>query len=163
MTDLLSDFFRQSEWATLRVIEVCRGLTDEQLDATAVGAFGSIRRTLVHLVGSDPSYVTRIGGQYDGPTIPRGPVWPGFDLLEEVVRQSTAGLIERAHVALEGSWTFESPEGETIDAEVVLVQALNHATEHRSQICTILTALGVEPPGLDGWAWAEATERIRMP
>jgi uncharacterized damage-inducible protein DinB len=30
------------------------------------------------------------------------------------------------------------------------VQAINHATEHRSQIFTILTQQGVEPPSVDG-------------
>ena len=32
-----------------------------------------------------------------------------------------------------------------------LAQALNHGTDHRSQICSVLTALGVEPPGIDVW------------
>lgn len=158
---LIEDLYRQNEWATLRLIEVCRGLTDEQLEASAEGTYGSIRRTLLHLVGGEPSYVTRIGGRYEGPAMVYEP-FPGFDLLEYVVRHSANGLIERAHAALEASWSFETPEGETIDAEVVLAQALNHATEHRAHICTVLSTLGIEPPALDGWAWAEATGRARM-
>ena len=35
----------------------------------------------------------------------------------------------------------------------IYVQAINHATEHRSQIATILTQQGVEPPDVSGWAW----------
>jgi uncharacterized damage-inducible protein DinB len=38
-----------------------------------------------------------------------------------------------------------------------MVQAINHATEHREQISSMLTALGVTPPDLDGWAYGEAT------
>jgi uncharacterized damage-inducible protein DinB len=34
-----------------------------------------------------------------------------------------------------------------------LLQAVNHGTEHRSQVATVLTQLGVEPPGMDGWAY----------
>ena len=34
-----------------------------------------------------------------------------------------------------------------------LLQAVNHGTEHRSQVATILTQLGVEPPEMDGWAY----------
>ena len=30
-------------------------------------------------------------------------------------------------------------------------QALHHGTDHRSQICTAITTLGVEPPGIDVW------------
>jgi uncharacterized damage-inducible protein DinB len=34
-----------------------------------------------------------------------------------------------------------------------LLQAVNHGTEHRSQVATVLTQLGVEPPGMDGWTY----------
>jgi uncharacterized damage-inducible protein DinB len=30
---------------------------------------------------------------------------------------------------------------------------VNHGTEHRSQVATILTQLGVEPPEMDGWTY----------
>jgi uncharacterized damage-inducible protein DinB len=36
-----------------------------------------------------------------------------------------------------------------------MVQVLNHATEHREQICSMLSALGITPPDLDGWAYGE--------
>jgi hypothetical protein len=32
-----------------------------------------------------------------------------------------------------------------------LAQALQHGTDHRSQICTAITALGVKPPHIDVW------------
>jgi uncharacterized damage-inducible protein DinB len=31
---------------------------------------------------------------------------------------------------------------------------VHHGTDHRSQVCTALTRLGVEPPEIDVWAWA---------
>ena len=37
-----------------------------------------------------------------------------------------------------------------------LHQALQHGTDHRSQICTALTTLGIEPPEIDVWAYAES-------
>jgi uncharacterized damage-inducible protein DinB len=42
---------------------------------------------------------------------------------------------------------------------VRLAQAVHHGTDHRSQVCTGLTALGVEPPGIDVWDYAEAVGR----
>ncbi len=36
-----------------------------------------------------------------------------------------------------------------------LAQALHHGTDHRSQICTALTTLGLEPPSIDVWAFGE--------
>jgi uncharacterized damage-inducible protein DinB len=41
-----------------------------------------------------------------------------------------------------------------------LAQALHHGTDHRSQICTVLTTLGVEPPAIDVWDFAEQDERL---
>ncbi len=40
-----------------------------------------------------------------------------------------------------------------------LAQVLHHGTDHRSQICTALTNIGIEPPDIDVWAYAEATGR----
>lgn len=38
-------------------------------------------------------------------------------------------------------------------ADLVKVQAINHATEHRAQISTMLTQLGIKPPEMDGWSF----------
>jgi uncharacterized damage-inducible protein DinB len=41
-----------------------------------------------------------------------------------------------------------------------LAQALHHGTDHRSQVCTALTALGVEPPAIDAWDFADEGGRL---
>jgi uncharacterized damage-inducible protein DinB len=41
-----------------------------------------------------------------------------------------------------------------------LAQALHHGTDHRSQVCTALTALGVEPPAIDVWDFGAADGRV---
>jgi len=38
-----------------------------------------------------------------------------------------------------------------------------HGTEHRSQVSTILTSIGVTPPWLDGWAYGQARGRLVAP
>ena len=38
-----------------------------------------------------------------------------------------------------------------------MVQVINHATEHREQIKSMLSALGVTPPSIDGWDFGDAT------
>jgi uncharacterized damage-inducible protein DinB len=45
-------------------------------------------------------------------------------------------------------------------ASLLLLQAVNHGTEHRSQVATILTQLGIEPPDMDGWTFFEASGRL---
>jgi uncharacterized damage-inducible protein DinB len=41
-----------------------------------------------------------------------------------------------------------------------LAQALHHGTDHRSQICTALSTLGVEPPAIDVWDFCEQDGRL---
>ena len=41
-----------------------------------------------------------------------------------------------------------------------LAQALHHGTDHRSQICTALTYLGIEPPAIDAWDFAWKDGRL---
>jgi uncharacterized damage-inducible protein DinB len=45
---------------------------------------------------------------------------------------------------------------------VRLTQATQHGTDHRSQIATALTSLGVEPPDIDVWAYANSQGRISV-
>jgi uncharacterized damage-inducible protein DinB len=52
-------------------------------------------------------------------------------------------------------WDFHAPVG------FRLAQVIHHGTDHRSQICTALTSLGIEPPEIDLWAYGEATGRTR--
>jgi uncharacterized damage-inducible protein DinB len=52
-------------------------------------------------------------------------------------------------------WDFHAPLGIRIN------QVIHHGTDHRSQICTALTSLGIEPPGIDLWDFGEATGRTK--
>ena len=72
-------------------------------------------------------------------------------------------LIERAHAVGGTLIVVEEAFGVRfeIQADVILVQVINHSTEHRSQICTVLTSFGVEPPAIDLWAYGEAVQRTR--
>jgi uncharacterized damage-inducible protein DinB len=81
--------------------------------------------------------------------------------LREHAKRSGEGLITvAASVSASDTVPVKWDEGEirSVPASLILTQAINHATEHRAQIRTILTQLGIEPPDLSGWAYIE--ERI---
>ena len=44
---------------------------------------------------------------------------------------------------------------------MLVIQALHHGNAHREQICVVLTGLGIEPPDIQAWAYAEATGHAR--
>jgi uncharacterized damage-inducible protein DinB len=163
MSDLVAELFAQNAWANLRLIEACRALTDEQLDATTVGSFGSVRETLIHLCSAEQSYAERLGATLEVARVREDFPSPPLDVLEASVRATSRALAEGARTRAGAQLPARFGDGPGVmDAEVVLVQAINHSTEHRSQICTILTALGLTPPEIDGWTWGEAEGRMRL-
>jgi uncharacterized damage-inducible protein DinB len=161
MTDLRADFFRQNEWASLRLIDACRALTDEQLDAAVEGTYGSIRATFRHIVAAEGWYAEILGHEptrrLDGDD-PR----PEWDVLAEIVSANADALVAAVADPPDRLIRIGSDdEPENAEAAVILIQAFHHATDHRSQICTILTTLGIEPPGWSSWDWGLAMGRLR--
>lgn len=159
MSDLITSFYRQNEWANLELIEQCRPLTDEQLDSTVEGTFGTIRDTWEHIVRAEGAYARQLGVE---PTtyLERGAGWPGWDGLIAAVKAAADALIEAAKQDSEATIRVGSEEKYDVEASVVMIQAFHHGTDHRSQINTILTSLGFSPPEPSAWEWAEATNRI---
>lgn len=157
-TDTLTTLFGHNRWANERLIDLCARLSDEQLDATLLGTFGSIRDTLQHIVSAERSYLSRIstGRPYRRPADA-----PPLTLAEmlEWTRASGAGLIEWAPQVQPGDVVEIDWDGALRDVPktILLTQAINHATEHRAQVMAILTQLGIEPPELDSWAYFDAT------
>ena len=54
-------------------------------------------------------------------------------------------------------------DGYRVDPWVILVQVINHATEHREQIKSIMTTLGVAPPRIDGWRFGREVGSLIPP
>ncbi len=151
-TDTLTTLFSHHLWANLRLLERCADLTPDQMEATMVGAYGSIYETLEHIVRSEKSYFTRIstGQPYRRPENP--PRMAVADMIDSM-RETGTGLIEWAskvqvEETVEVDWDG-TPRG--VPKTILLTQALFHAAEHREQIKSIMTQIGIEPPDLQGW------------
>ena len=154
VTSILVKLFEHHRWANLRAVESCTGLTDAQLDATVPGTAGTIRHTLMHLAGAEQAYVMRLSGRQA--TYGEGDGWRGAEQLYQALDESGRALIALAERANSDEVLPGEYQGRpaTLLAATVYIQAINHATEHRAQIATILTQQGVEPPNFSGWAWA---------
>ena len=161
MSDLSTQFYRQNEWANLALIEACRGLTDDRLDATAIGTFGSIRDTLRHIVSAEGGYAYRLGHE-PSLRLQRDDPWPGLDALAGMVSATAEAFAAAAGEAMDRVIRVGSDtESFDVEAAVILIQAFHHSTDHRSQICTILTTVGIDPPELSAWDWGLAVDRMR--
>ncbi len=161
MAMALVELYRHNLWANLRLLDACAVLGDEHLDASAPGTYGRVRDTLVHLFAAEERYVALLSGQRpERPLSERDP-FPGFAELREHARRSGEALIEIAgrtgpDVMLRGTWRGEPYE---MPAAVLLVQAINHATEHRAHVMTVLSQQGIQPPSLGGWTYGEEGQR----
>ena len=154
----LTTLFSHNRWANLRLLESCSGLTEEQMDATILGTYGSIRDTLQHIVSAERSYFSRIS---TGQPFRRPKDLPPLTIAEmtEIVQQSGAGLIEWAPKVQAGDTVQVDWDNTPLDVPktVILTQVINHATEHRAQVMTIMTQLGIQPPELDAWSYFDET------
>lgn len=161
---LLVDAFDHNTWATLRLIDACAELTPEQLETTVPGTFGTIIGTFRHTVGADSWYRFRLLGDRYPP------------MTEEEEEGMDLAQLRAAAEELGASWP-DLLAGEPDPDEVVpvvrddgsathapigirIAQILHHGTDHRSQICTALTQLGMEPPEIDLWAYGQQAGRV---
>ncbi|MCO5177349.1 MAG: DinB family protein [Thermomicrobiales bacterium] len=159
MSESLTELFRYNVWATESVFDACESLSDAQLDATAVGTFGTIRDTLVHIVGAQERFAAALI-EAEQPAVSRERRAP-TDLadLRAAARTSGEQLVEVARTTTEGATVQINDRGTeyTMPVWVLLLQALVHGLEHRTQIAAILTQLGIDPPGMDGWTYHETS------
>ena len=158
---LMQPAFAHHTWATTRVVEACFGLDDEQLQTNVPGTRGPIIETLRHVIYGDAGYLYYL--THDG----------SFD-----VDLDAASLGELREAAERFGAAWQSYLAQPLDPDQMvkevdesdgferlapiglrLAAALQHGTDHRSQISTALTTLGMQPPTIDVWQFGIATGR----
>jgi uncharacterized damage-inducible protein DinB len=157
----LTDAFAHHAWATLRLIDVCAELTPEQLATAVPGTYGSILDTMRHMVAADSGYLWVItAGAHPSIDEEDGLGMPELRGAAERQGEAWARLLE-TEIDPDRMIVRRRDDGSETHAPlgVRLAQAVHHGTDHRSQICTALTTLGIEPPWIDVWDYAEATDR----
>lgn len=160
---LLADAYAHHVWASVRLLDACAILDEEQLGTTVPGTYGSILDTLRHLVDGDVFYLNILRDGEPEPfdkdacdipmlravMVAHGPLWQelvagfeGTDPATDVVEYEDNG------------YETHAPLG------VRLGQVLYHGTDHRSQVNTALTSLGIEPAAIEGWDIAREDGRM---
>jgi len=163
MATVFEELYRHNLWANLCLLDVCEKLSDDQLDANAPGTYGRIRDTLVHLVGAEQYYVALLTGEHPERQLRPGDAFPGIVDLRERAGWSGERLIALAervdpHQTLRGT---RQGRAYAMPVAVPVIQAINHATEHRAHVITILSQLGVSWPEIDGWQYGEEAGLIK--
>lgn len=156
--------FRHNLWANLRLIDACVALDAGQLAASMVGVYGSIYDTLHHIARAEQNYLFLLTGREPANRLRREHT-PELAVIREEARLAGEGLIAYAAVVTPADVGYgDDDEDENlvwpIPAGFLLAQVVNHATEHRAQVMTVLTQLGIEPPDLSGWKFLDETVTV---
>ena len=162
MNTVLKDLVGHNNWATATLLAFCDTLTDEQLHLSAPGVYGDVLSTLEHMVASEVAYFRLLTGQdvvspcgkCEGLSLAQVQAW-----AVEIAPCWLAFLTENTDVDQFFLATGDSGQRAHFTYGVALAQVFNHANVHREQVCSILTAHGVETPEIDPWAYSFETGR----
>ena len=155
--DVVRAMFDHHLWATERLIDHLAALPAERLDGSVPGTYGSMIDTLTHLIDADGRYLLRLREPTPPPNVDRTGIPLAvlkeeiaehrrrWDLaLDELERGELSAVIRNHH----GGY----PDTDAAEA-MLLIQAIHHGNDHRTQICSTLGALGEDVPELDGWEY----------
>jgi uncharacterized protein (TIGR02246 family) len=164
-SSIVRDAFDHHVWANNQVLDACAALTPEQLATIVPGTYGSIIQTARHLVGGDRGYLNLLT---NGRVTEIDEDWMDVAALREAMADVESGwnavLDSRPDEDVEVERVRDDGSRSYAPMSVRLAQAVHHGTDHRSQIATALTNLGVEPPDIDVWAWADTRHQLaRVP
>jgi len=156
--DPLGALFEHHAWANLRLIDHCAALPADRLGATVPGTYGTVERTLVHLVAADQRYLEDMDGQAAGIRISEreSPSLAEVRAAAELQAGRWTSLVRRAsELNVTRPAYDEDPDSQHAE-DLLFLQAIHHGNDHRTHACTILGAHGLEVPDLSGWAfWHE--------
>lgn len=161
-SSLLEAAFAHHVWATVRVIDACLTLSADEQETSVLGTRGPILDTLRHVVEGDTFDLYILTGDR------------AFDIDLERVSLAEARVVMERNGSGWAGFLSRSLDPDAIVREVDesdgferwapvgfrLAAALEHGTGHRSQICTALTTLGVEPPAIDVYTFGLDTHRV---
>ena len=150
----LLELIRYNNWANAQVITACQRLNAEQRVATVPGTYGNIHATLGHMIYAEADYVGRLTGTRPEPSFK----WdkpPSIDELAVFASQVAESLLDTVQRTPPTQIVHEEEDGNTVDyqARALFIQVINHGIEHRTNITTILSSLGLPAPEVDGWGY----------
>jgi len=157
---LWTGLYRHHRWSNLRLIDFLSGLSLEHLELTVPGTYGSVLATVRHVVSSDADYVRIIPDAPDVPQIDDVGGFEGWEDLRRVANAAGTALIGYVDGLTDDAFFVDVDEGVAFDLSrsILLNQVIHHATDHRGQIATTLSAHGVAVPDLSTWSWRKTDE-----
>lgn len=153
------EFVRYNTWANLRLLDVCQALTEDQLHTAAPGTYGTIYDTLVHTIRAEGLYYRLLTDQRISPAFNWDDHKPSLaELRDYAIEIGDRMLALVTTMTPDSEAVDEWQDGETKHQAVykgitMLIQLVNHGVEHRTNVTTIMSQLGLTTPEVDGWGY----------
>lgn len=163
MNTILRDLIEHHIWANDTLLAYCESLSPEQLALTAPGTFGGIEETFAHVAANEEGYLKQLGVVGVGPGMQTS-IFDGDASRTLATARTVLAKTADAWRQVVDDWAQNAIrdfpwEGTTVrePISVFVAQCINHGTEHRGHIRTILSSHGLTPPEIDAWSWDDAT------
>lgn len=157
---LLDAAFAHNTWATLRILDACAELSTDDLQTNVPGTRGPMIDTLRHIVSADAVDLEIATGEpaIDADTLSIQELHDAAERIGAAWVRFLSGPIDPDQMVRE----VDDTDGyeRTAPLALRLAGTLEHGTDHRSQICTALTTLGIEPPKIDAMNYGISIDRV---
>jgi uncharacterized damage-inducible protein DinB len=140
---------RYSAWASLKLIEAVRNVSDEEFEKPVGVSHGSLQGTLSHILWADWLWFTRVVEAMEMPGQTRAALettWPG--LHNKWIGWAERGSDAEIQRIVEYKSLLDGKTARTPAWQIVL-HVVNHATLHRGQAMAMLRQMGIAPPHTD--------------
>jgi uncharacterized damage-inducible protein DinB len=153
--DDIRTLYDYNYWANARVLSAAIKLTAEQLTTPVRLSHGSLRGTLVHILGTEVVWRLRCQEGVSPTALPTESEFPTLEILrsrwqteERMLRGYLASLSEEA---LNAKVQYKTTKGVPFENVVwhVLLHVVNHGTQFRSEAAVALTEYSQSPGDLD--------------
>jgi len=156
---------RYNRWMNERLYALVAALPAEERTRDRGAFFGSIQRTLSHLVWADRIWLARFEAKAYGEPGYGADLYPDFGALARARDATDNDILNWAGQVsddwLRGPLTYtRKSDGKTVTlpAWIAVAHYFNHSTHHRGQVSTLLKQAGVDP-GVTDLPWMPGITR----
>ena len=160
MLEYLRSLYNYSDWANTRILNTAEALTTEQFVKHLDYSLWSFRRTAVHLMSAQWIWTSR----WKGTSPERMLNFEEFANLaavrahwERVEAGTQTFLAELTAERLAEDIAYTTTEGTPRNYPLtpLMLQVVNHGTQHRAEMAMMLTDFGYSPGDLDYIVWLD--------
>ena len=149
---IIDDLYRSNSWANARIVALCDGLTDAQLDEPHEMGLGSLRNTVFHILTAEEIWLERWNAVpwRPFPTDAAGLPIPEMGQRLERVAAERQALIDRERAdGWQRKCEYKDSRGDAYRDRLggLLLHVANHGIYHRAQALNYLKRFGRTVPG----------------